>query len=208
MNLYQKIQAVMKDVAYLCKDDKVEFGSTKYKAISEEKVTSTVRASMIKNGLVMIPVGVEMKREGQITSTQNTYKIVDVDKPEDFELVASCGQGSDSQDKGSGKSMTYAFKYALLRTFMIPTGEDPDKISSAELDAKYESESKESNPDMVRNIILALGTSLGKDEEYTKEWCEKLFGGTTKWEDLTPAQLATAKLKLSEALKKNANKGK
>ena len=208
MNLYQKIQAVMKDVSYLCKDDKVEFGSTKYKAISEEKVTSTVRASMIKNGLVMIPVGVEMKREGQITSTQNTYKIVDVDKPEDFELVASCGQGSDSQDKGSGKAMTYAFKYAILRTFMIPTGEDPDKISSAELDAKYESESKETNPDMVRNIILALGTSLGKDEAYTKDWCEKLFGGTTKWEDLTPAQLATAKLKLSEALKKNANKGK
>ena len=207
MNLYQKIQAVMKDVAYLCKDDKVEFGSTKYKAISEEKVTSTVRASMIKNGIVMIPVGVEMKREGQITSTQNTYKIVDVDKPEDFELVASCGQGSDSQDKGSGKAMTYAFKYALLRTFMIPTGEDPDKISSAELDAKYESESKETNPDMVRNMVLALGTSLGKDEEYTKEWCEKLFGGTTKWEDLTPAQLATAKLKLSEKLK-NANKGK
>ena len=207
MNLYQKIQAVMKDVAYLCKDDKVEFGSTKYKAISEEKVTSTVRASMIKNGLVMIPVGVEMKREGQITSTQNTYKIVDVDKPEDFELVASCGQGSDSQDKGSGKAMTYAFKYAILRTFMIPTGEDPDKISSAELDAKYESESKETNPDMLRNIVLALGTSLGKDEAYTIDWCEKLFGNSHKWEDFTPEMLSTCKLNLSVKLK-NANKGK
>ena len=207
MNLYQKIQAVMKDVAYLCKDDKVEFGSTKYKAISEEKVTSTVRASMIKNGLVMIPVGVEMKREGQITSTQNTYKIVDADKPEDFELVASCGQGSDSQDKGSGKAMTYAFKYAILRTFMIPTGEDPDKISSAELDAKYESESKEANPDMLRNIVLALGTSLGKDEAYTIDWCEKLFGNSNKWEDFTPEMLSTCKLNLSVKLK-NANKVK
>lgn len=32
--------------------------------------------------------------------------------------------------------MTYAFKYMWLRTFALPTGEDPDKISSAELDEK------------------------------------------------------------------------
>ena len=30
--------------------------------------------------------------------------------------------------------MTYAFKYMWLRTFAIPTGEDPDKVSSDELD--------------------------------------------------------------------------
>jgi hypothetical protein len=36
--------------------------------------------------------------------------------------------------------MTYSYKYLLLRTFAIPTGEDPDKISSAELDAKEKSE--------------------------------------------------------------------
>lgn len=32
--------------------------------------------------------------------------------------------------------MTYAFKYMWLRAFALPTGEDPDKISSAELDEK------------------------------------------------------------------------
>ena len=36
--------------------------------------------------------------------------------------------------------MTYAYKYMLLRTFAIPTGEDPDKISSAETDYKIQSE--------------------------------------------------------------------
>ena len=44
------------------------------------------------------------------------------------------------QDKGVGKAMTYAYKYMLLRTFAIPTGEDPDKISSAETDKKVEKE--------------------------------------------------------------------
>ena len=33
-------------------------------------------------------------------------------------------------------AMTYSYKYMLLRTFAIPTGEDPDKISSAETDEK------------------------------------------------------------------------
>ena len=32
---------------YLTKDDKVEFGNTKYKAISEEKVTTAVRKELI-----------------------------------------------------------------------------------------------------------------------------------------------------------------
>ena len=39
MNIYEKIAAIMQDVQYLAKDDHVEFGSNKYKALSEEKVT-------------------------------------------------------------------------------------------------------------------------------------------------------------------------
>lgn len=43
--------------------------------------------------------------------------------------------------------MTYAYKYMLLRTFAIPTGEDPDKISSEELDTKQSKSKKSSNRD-------------------------------------------------------------
>ena len=209
MSIYAKILNVMQDVSYLAKDGKVEFGNTKYKAISEEKVTSIVRASMIKNGLVMFPIGCQITKDGNITTTQNTYKLVDIETGES-EVIASCGQGSDSQDKGAGKAMTYAGKYALLKTFLIPTGEDPDKISSEELDDQYEkdmhSEAVEESA-VLRKVILTLGTALGKDAEYTKTWCEKLFGNTTKWADMNEAQLTTAKLKLSEKVQ-SANKGK
>lgn len=64
------------------------------------------------------------------------YRLVNVENPEEYIDIASCGDGADSQDKGSGKAMTYAFKYMWLRAFALPTGEDPDKISSAELDEK------------------------------------------------------------------------
>ncbi|MDH6670214.1 hypothetical protein M2277_000858 [Paenibacillus sp. LBL] len=133
--LYQKISNVMKDVDYLQKDDQVAFGNTKYKVISEEKVTSTVRESLIKNGLVIFPIEQLHSREGTLSTVDVKYKIVDTETGE-YEVLVSSGTGADTQDKGVGKAMTYAYKYLLLRTFAIPTGEDPDKISSAELDAK------------------------------------------------------------------------
>lgn len=55
MNIYQKILAVMREVQYLQKDDKVEFGSTKYPGLSEEKVTAILREQLIKQGLVVYP---------------------------------------------------------------------------------------------------------------------------------------------------------
>jgi len=141
VGLYKKMQAVMKDVAYLSKDDSVEFKSTKYKAISEEKVTSAVRTAMVEHGLVIFPIEQHIGKDGNLSSVNTKYKIVDVDTGQ-FEIIASSGEGADTQDKGVGKAMTYAYKYLLLRTFAIPTGEDPDKISSAELDAKQEEASR------------------------------------------------------------------
>lgn len=40
--------------------------------------------------------------------------------------VQSIGQGIDSGDKSFYKSMTGAIKYALSKTFLIPTGDDPE----------------------------------------------------------------------------------
>ena len=148
-NIYQKINEVMKNIEYLTKDDKVEFGTTKYKAISEEKVTTAVREQLVKQGIVIIPVQQESENKeltrteksvNMLTSVHTRYRIQNIDDVNDFIEVESNGTGVDTQDKGVGKAMTYAYKYMLLRTFAIPTGEDPDKISSAETDAKIKKE--------------------------------------------------------------------
>lgn len=136
MSVYTKISDVMKAVEYMSKDDTVAFKETRYKALSEEKVTSIMRKQIVDAGLVVFPVDMSWSRQGNITHVDVKYRIADVDNPEDYIEVVSCGDGADTQDKGSGKAMTYAFKYMWLRTFAIPTGEDPDKVSSAELDAK------------------------------------------------------------------------
>lgn len=141
-NVYQRIHAVMQDVEYLSKDDKVSTGKSSYKALSEEKATTTVRPSLIRHGLVIIPIEQGHARTDEIVKSEYgerinristvdvKYRIQNIDAPDDYVIVSSSGTGVDTQDKGVGKAMTYAFKYMLLRTFAIPTGDDPDKVSS------------------------------------------------------------------------------
>lgn len=145
LNIYQKINAVMQEVEYLSKDDHVKFNNTNYKAISEEKVTTAVRGSLVKNGLILYPVEQEHLKEGNLSTVNVKYNLVNMDNPEESITIASSGTGVDTQDKGVGKAMTYAFKYALLRTFAIPTGEDPDKISSEEWDEKLKGKKDENS---------------------------------------------------------------
>ena len=52
---------------------------------------------------------------------------VNVDKPEDRVEVEFFGYGIDPQDKGPGKAMSYAVKYALLKVFSLETGDDPER---------------------------------------------------------------------------------
>lgn len=168
MNIFQKISEVMKAIEYLTKDDKVEFGTTKYKAISEEKVTTAVRKELVRQGIVIIPIMQEStvtelirteKSVNQRADVHTRYRIQNIDDVNDFIEVESNGSGVDTQDKAVGKAMTYAYKYMLLRTFAIPTGEDPDKISSAETDYKIQSELN-ANKIIDKTKVQALNKSI------------------------------------------------
>lgn len=163
IGLYRKIHAVMKDVDYLQKDDSIEFAKTKYKAISEEKVTMAVRKALLEHGLVILPIDQEHTKEGNLSTVNTRYKIIDIDTGQ-YETIASSGTGADTQDKGVGKAMTYAYKYLLLRTFAIPTGEDPDKTSSAELDEKAKGNNQaSSNNDPISSKQVGMVKSLVKE---------------------------------------------
>ena len=110
MNIYEKIASIMGDIQYLAKDDRVEFNKTSYRALSEEKVTSIMRAELLKHKLIVYPVAQATNRAGTITHVDVTYRMVNVEDPKEYIEIASCGDGADTQDKVSGKAMTYAFK--------------------------------------------------------------------------------------------------
>lgn len=140
--LYEKMFKVMNAVDFVKKTAHIQYKNTDYKALKEEVVTPIYREEFIKNKLVVFPIDQISEKNNGITKVDVKYKIVDIESGES-EIIASSGEGSDSQDKGAGKAMTYAYKYMLLRTFMTPTGEDPDTTSSQELDDKRKSENKD-----------------------------------------------------------------
>jgi len=137
----EKILKVMMAIDYLKKDGNVQYGSTRYSYLSEEKVTSCIREAMRDAGLVIVPVGMEVISEKDIQVKSGTsvktlikvnYLFVDTDTGESIQASA-LGEGMDVGDKGIYKAMTGAYKYVQRETFMIPTGDDPDKTSSDEL---------------------------------------------------------------------------
>lgn len=144
MAVFEKILNVMNEVGYLNKDGFVETGKGKgYKALTDEKVLTAIRPVMVKHRLVMLPIKMEHRRADEkvkdyqgnektnrITDVDMTFRIIDVDDPKDYVDVVSSGTGVDTQDKGIGKAQTYAKKYVLLNSFLIPSGEDTDQISS------------------------------------------------------------------------------
>ena len=54
-----------------------------------------------------------------------SYSFVDVDTGEEI-TVKIAGEGLDSGDKAPYKAMTGALKYALLQSFLLATGDDPE----------------------------------------------------------------------------------
>jgi hypothetical protein len=56
-------------------------------------------------------------------------RFANIDDPQDFIDVESCGHGIDTQDKGPGKAQSYAVKYALLKALGLETGDDADHDS-------------------------------------------------------------------------------
>lgn len=173
--LYQKIVKVMNEVGQLVKDGTVtDFSGKKmYSYLSEEQTTAELQQAFIKHGLVMFPIKVEdelfyietVKKGGEhvkapITRVRVTYKICDADTGESEELQ-SIGYGSDSQDKGSNKAMTGAFKYVQRQTFMISTGDDGDHTSSAALDEQYKHQTQ--SPQTPQQPRTAPQTNVQND---------------------------------------------
>lgn len=184
--VYEKILAVMGSVNYLNKDGFVETGKGKgYKALTDEKVLAAVRPALVSAGLVILPVKMEQQRTDEqvkaydgstktnrITDVSVTYRIINVEDPKDYVEVVSAGTGVDTQDKGIGKAMTYAKKYAILNSFLIPSGEDTDQISSdkyteqlmgpAPAQTQEPAQAQGSSRDININTIIILAEKYGK----------------------------------------------
>ncbi|WP_312900232.1 ERF family protein [Chryseobacterium taichungense] len=192
-NLYKAILKVMKAVKNIDKSMTVGSGANSYKGVADKDVKYQIGKAMEENGLAMIPIEVKptlqidrweetsqygTKNKQQIFTEVITKYLLIHESGESIEVVGY-GHGVDTQDKAAGKATTYALKYALLYTFMVPTGEilDTDKDHSDTIDTPPAKKAE------AKLKILKYGSKqwdqltekIGKGENITKEDLKKYF---------------------------------
>lgn len=126
-NIYQRINAVMKEVSYVKKSDKKVNGQ--YSFVSHDSVVAALQGPLVNNGIALIPTVADLKQDGNRTVVCMEISLVNIDDPTDRVVVTHYGYGIDTQDKGIGKAVSYAVKYALLKLFCLETGDDVEKDS-------------------------------------------------------------------------------
>lgn len=122
---------VMEAVDYIPKRG---FNKTQgYPFAMDADIADKVRTEMAKQGVVMLPrVTAHSVREiatksgtAPINTVAMDFTFVHAGSGEAF-TISTIGEGMDYGDKGVYKAMTGATKYALLKAFQIPTGDDPE----------------------------------------------------------------------------------
>jgi len=136
--------AVMNEVKGIEKSMTVGSGNNSYKGVADQDVKQIIGDAMAKHGLCIIPTSIDAKtqvdrweeldsysktgamktKQSIFTEVKSKYLLLH-ESGESIEL-SGYGHGIDSQDKGAGKATTYALKYALLYTFLVPTGKIDD----------------------------------------------------------------------------------
>jgi ERF superfamily len=175
LNLRQKLAEVRRRIGYIQKRGHNE--RSNYSYVTAADIAGSVGDILAELGVVVIPRLEDISYEsatgrGEATRMARVvmaYTFADVDSGE--EVVAKvAGQGLDPGDKAPYKAMTGALKYALLQSFLLATGDDPEDDRS---DTRFTAPNAERliGGDQVRELqtlIDETGTDLERVLAYYK----------------------------------------
>jgi len=155
-NIHQRILAVYEEVTSVQKEDKKV--NNQYTFVSHDAVVKGLRGSLVKNRIVVEVSTESCTQDGNRTEVSLNIKFVNADTPTDLVEVKSCGHGIDPQDKGVGKAVSYAFKTALLKNFLLESCDEDNEKSHIEY--KSGSVSKKSPIYITSSQISELKSKL------------------------------------------------
>lgn len=134
--LVGKLAEVMAAVKRIPKRGKNQ--SQGYAYATEADIADVVREELASRGIVMIPHVKTLSwrtidgRSGPINVATVLMQFTMTDGGPERITFDILGEGMDSGDKNVYKAQTGAEKYALLKLFLIPTGDDPEADSKDE----------------------------------------------------------------------------
>jgi len=138
-NIFQRVNSVMSEINYIKKDLEINFG-VKFKAVSHDKVISSVRKHLISNGIVITTKQNQLEncffQYGDDSRKKTIYRaiyeisFVNIDNSEDRIVTQIESHSMLIDDKSPGKATSYAVKIAILKLFCLETGEDDESPHS------------------------------------------------------------------------------
>ena len=132
LNLRQKLAEVRRRIGYVQKRGHNE--RFNYSYVTAADIAGSVGDLLAELGVVVIPRLEEISYESagvnrgdaiRMARVVMAYTFADVDSGEEI-IAKVAGQGLDPGDKAPYKAMTGALKYALLQSFLLATGDDPE----------------------------------------------------------------------------------
>lgn len=133
-SLVRKLVEVMAVVDRIPKSGHNDFHNYDY--TTEADVLEAVRGELARRCVLIVPCAIDSKEtavgeKGQRVFTQRMRFTAHDGESGETLSWDMYGQGSDSLDKGAFKSTTGAVKYGLLKLFLVPTGDDPERESAS-----------------------------------------------------------------------------
>jgi hypothetical protein len=132
LSLRQKLAVVRRRISYVQKRGYNE--RKNYNYVTAADIAGAVGDILAELGVVVVPrlesISNEPARTGRsevehLARVVMAYTFMDVDTAEEI-TVKVAGEGLDAGDKAPYKAMTGALKYALLQSFLLATGDDPE----------------------------------------------------------------------------------
>lgn len=170
LNIYQRINMVMKDISYVKKGGTNAF--QKYLFTKHDDVTRLVRVPFMDHGIVALPTVVEhthsekQEKNGVAMLTELVIDIdfVNIDKPEDRFTIRGIGYGIDKNDLGPGKALSYAVKNIYLKVLGLETGEKDNEDTADEKNAAPAKKEPTPEAKIFREVRELLNNAKSKDE--------------------------------------------
>ena len=160
-NVYQALNAVMRDVQAVRKGDRNTHGGFNFRGI--DAVTNAVGPALREHGVIVVPNVLDAQYDVVHVGKQQTIMSRVVLRIEwkwygpegDFITCVTQGEAFDSGDKATAKAHSVAFRTAMLQTLALPTDEkDPDVDT-------YERAHEPTGTDLLKSALAEIGVDPG-----------------------------------------------
>ncbi|SEM35929.1 ERF superfamily protein [Mesobacillus persicus] len=187
--LVKKLASVMQKVKYIQKSGFNDFH--KYSYVKEADIVEPVREALSEQNVIMIPsVAEHIVREHTnakgkveyIATVLVEFTFMDGDTGETISFKIA-GEGQDAGDKGYYKAMTGATKYAIMKAFMIPTGDDPegdintDQNNHTNQSSNSTQSSNKASEKQIKKLKIELSNFSKKSNVPLEQLLEKIYKG-------------------------------